>query len=61
MLKEQRAREVREAEIQIQIAAEEKNIELAKKKAERKEAELLETGVKPSQADRTCPPCSTSQ
>ena len=42
VLKEQRAREVREAEIQIQIAAEEKNIELAKKKAERKEAELLE-------------------
>ena len=51
VLKEQRAREVREAEIQIQIAAEEKNIELAKKKAERKEAELLETVVKPSQAE----------
>ena len=52
VLKEQRAREVREAEIQIQIAAEEKNIELAKKKAERKEAELLETVVKPSQAEK---------
>lgn len=52
VLKEQRSREVREAEIQIQIAAEQKNIELAKKKAERKEAELLETVVKPSEAEK---------
>lgn len=50
VLKEQRSREVREAEIQIQIAAELKNIELAKKRAERKEAELLETVIKPSEA-----------
>ena len=42
VLKEQRAKEVREAEIQILIAAEQKNIDLAKRKAERKEAELLE-------------------
>ena len=52
VLKEQRAKEVREAEIQIQIAAEQKNIELAKRKAERKEAELLETMVKPSEAEK---------
>lgn len=52
VLKEQRAREVREAEIQIQIAAEQKNIELAKRKAERKEAELLETVIKPSEAEK---------
>lgn len=52
VLKEQRAKEVREAEIQIQIAAEQKNIELAKRKAERKEAELLETVVKPSEAQK---------
>lgn len=52
VLREQRAREVREAEIQIEIAAEQKNIELAKKKAERKEAELLETVIKPSEAQK---------
>ncbi|MBC8570015.1 flotillin family protein [Zongyangia hominis] len=52
VLKEQRAKEVREAEIQIQIVAEQKNIELAKRKAERKEAELLETVVKPSEAQK---------
>ena len=51
-MKEQRAREVREASIQIEIAAEQKNIELAKKKAERKEAELLETVIKPSEAEK---------
>lgn len=52
VLREQRAKEVREAEIQIEIAAEQKNIELARKKAERKEAELLETVVKPSEAEK---------
>ena len=50
VLKEQRAREVREAEIQIQITAEQKNIELAQKKVQRKEAELQETVIKPSEA-----------
>lgn len=43
VLKEQRTKEVREAEIQILIATEQKNIELAGRKAERREAELLET------------------
>lgn len=52
VLKEQRSREVREAEIQIEIAAEMKNIELAKKKAERKEAELQETIIKPAEAQK---------
>lgn len=52
ILREQRNREVREAEIQVQIAAEQKNIELAKKQAERKEAELLATVVKPAEADK---------
>ena len=52
VLKEQRAREVREAAIQIEIAAEQKNIELAKRKAERKEAELEETVIKPSEAEK---------
>lgn len=52
VLREQRSREVREAEIQIEIAAEQKNIELAKKKAERKEAELLETIIKPAEAQK---------
>ena len=52
VLKEQRSKDVREAEIQIQIAAEQKNIELARKRAERKEAELLETVIKPSEADK---------
>ena len=52
VLREQRSREVREAEIQIQIAAEQKNIDLAKRRAERKEAELLETVIKPSEASK---------
>lgn len=52
VLREQRSREVREAEIQIEIAAEQKNIELAIKKAERKEAELLETVIKPAEAQK---------
>lgn len=52
VLREQRSCEVREAEIQIEIAAEQKNIELARKKAERKEAELLETVVKPAEAQK---------
>ena len=52
VLREQRAKEVREAEIQIEIAAEQKRIELAQKKADRKEAELQETVVKPAEAAR---------
>lgn len=52
VLREQRSREVREAEIQIEIAAEQKNIELAKHKADRKQAELMETVIKPSEAEK---------
>ena len=52
VLREQRAREIREAQIQIEIAAEQKNIELAQKRADRKEAELMETVVKPAEAAR---------
>ncbi|MGB5824785.1 MAG: SPFH domain-containing protein [Proteocatella sp.] len=52
ILKEQRAREVREAQIQVEIAAEQKNIELAQKKALRKEQELLETSIKPAEAEK---------
>lgn len=52
VLKEQRTKDVREAEIDIQIAAEERGILLAGKKAERKEAELLETMVKPAEAKK---------
>ena len=52
ILKEQREREVREAQIQIEIAAEQKNIELAEKKAQRKEKELLETAIKPAEAEK---------
>ena len=52
VLKEQRAKEVREAQIAIDIAAEQKNIELAQKRAERKERELLETVIKPAEADK---------
>ncbi|KMT22925.1 flotillin family protein [Clostridium cylindrosporum] len=52
VLEEQRNKEVAEAEVQVQIAKEQRNIELAQKKAERKEAELLETVVKPAEAER---------
>jgi flotillin len=51
VLRQQRAKEVAEAQVQIQIVTEGKNIELAKKKAERKEAELQETVLKPAEAD----------
>ena len=50
VLREQRAKEVTEAQIQVQIAAEQKNIELAQKRASRKEAELQESVVKPAEA-----------
>lgn len=52
VLKEQRSKEVREAEIAVEIASEQKAIELAQKKAERKEAELQETIIKPAEAAR---------
>ncbi len=52
VLEKQRDKEVAEAQVQVLIITEEKNIELAKKRAERKEAELLETVVKPAEAAR---------
>lgn len=52
VLEKQRDKEVAEAQVQVLITTEEKNIELAKRKAERKEAELLETVVKPAEAAR---------
>lgn len=52
VLKEQREKEVREAQINIDISAEQKNIELAQKRADRKEKELLEMVVKPAEANK---------
>lgn len=52
VLERQRDKEVAEAEINVQILKEQRSIELAQKKAERKEAELLETVVKPAEAAR---------
>ncbi|MHC1696349.1 MAG: flotillin family protein [Eubacteriales bacterium] len=52
VLEKQRGKEIAEAEVQVQIVTELKGIELAKKKAERKEAELLETVVKPAEAEK---------
>ena len=52
VLMQQRSREVREAEIQVEIAAEQKSIELAEKQAARKEAELLGTMIKPAEAKK---------
>ncbi|KUO78338.1 MAG: hypothetical protein APF81_15905 [Desulfosporosinus sp. BRH_c37] len=52
VLEKHRDKEVAEAQVQVLIITEEKNIELAKKRAERKEAELSETVVKPAEAAR---------
>ena len=52
VLKQQRLKDVETEKIQISIVAEQKNIELAAKKAERKEKELLETMVKPAEAQK---------
>lgn len=52
LLEKQRDKEIAEAEVQIEIASEQRRIELAEKKAERKQAELLETVVKPAEAER---------
>ena len=53
VLAEQRKKEVTEAQVQVQIIAEQKNIELAEKKAQRAEAELLATVIKPAEAEKT--------
>lgn len=52
LIEQQRQKEITDAEVQVQIVAEQKKIELAQRKADRKEAELLETVVKPAEADR---------
>lgn len=52
VIKQQRLKDVETEKIQISIATEQKNIELAEKKAERKEKELLETMVKPAEAEK---------
>lgn len=52
ILKEQRSREVAEAQIQVKIVAEQKGIELAQRQAERKEADLVSTVLKPAEAER---------
>ena len=52
VLKQQRLKDVESEKIQISIVAEQKNIELAEKKAQKKEKELLETMVKPAEAHK---------
>lgn len=52
VLKQQRMKDVAVEQVQINIATEERNIELAKRKAERKKAELVETVVNPSEAEK---------
>lgn len=52
VLKQQRLKDVETEKIQISIVTEQKNIELAQKKAERKEKELLETMIKPAEAQK---------
>lgn len=52
VIRQQRLKDVETEKIQISIAAEQKNIELAQKKAERKEQELIETMVKPAEAQK---------
>ncbi len=53
VIKQQRLKDVETEKIQIAIATELKNIELAQRKAERKEQELIETMVKPAEAQKT--------
>lgn len=52
VLKEERQKSVKEAEIQVEIAAAIKNTELAERKAERTQKELLETVVNPAAAEK---------
>lgn len=52
VLEKKRLQEVAEAQVQIEIQSEQKNIELAQKKAERKQAELQETVIRPAEADK---------
>lgn len=52
VIREKRSKEVAEAAKDVEIAQEKKGIELAQTKADRKERELLETVVKPADAQR---------
>ncbi|MDR0469033.1 MAG: flotillin family protein, partial [Peptococcaceae bacterium] len=52
ILEKRRQQEVAEAQVQIDIQSELKNIELAQKKADRKQAELQELVIRPAEADK---------
>jgi len=52
ILEAKRQQEVAEAKVQIEIQYELKSIELAQKKAERKQAELQELVIRPAEADK---------
>jgi flotillin len=52
VLEAKRQQEVAEAQVQIQIQSEQKNIELAQRKAERKQAELQEMVIRPAEAEK---------
>jgi len=52
ILEAKRQQEVAEAQVQIEIQSEQKNIELAQKKADRKQAELQEMVIRPAEAEK---------
>ena len=52
ILEKKRQQEVAEAQVQIEIQSEQKNIELAQRKAERKQAELQELVIRPAEAEK---------
>jgi len=52
ILEKRRQQEVAEAQVQIEIQSEQKNIELAQRKAERKQAELQEMVIRPAEAEK---------
>lgn len=52
ILEKKRQQEVAEAQVQVEIQSELKNIELAQRKAERKQAELQETVIRPAEAEK---------
>jgi len=52
IIEKKRQQEVAEAQVQIDIQSELKNIELAQRKAERKQAELQELVIRPAEAEK---------
>lgn len=52
ILEKSRLKEVSEAEVQVRIAEENKNIELAKSRSERAKAELIATVLEPAEAEK---------